>query len=121
MNPVSFILLLILLNLNLISSSIDNKPIIEELMNDIRIHASAIRNKLKEFDDDLERLKKKGQTDKAEFRIKSNQHGFVLNSFKNLMHRYNDVQIEYRDKCKEKIKRELEISKLICLVIIIVN
>lgn len=88
----------------------ENKPIIEELMNDIRVHASAIRNKLKEFDDDLERLKKKGQTHAAEFRIKSNQHSYVLNTFKRLMLRYNDIQIEYRDKCKEKIKRELEIT-----------
>ena len=67
-----------------------------------------------EFDDDLEHLKKKGQTG-AEFRIKKNQHSFLLNTFINLMTRYNDVQIEYRDKCKNKIKTELEISKSFAL------
>lgn len=65
-----------------------------------------------EFDDDLEHMKQKGQTG-AEFRIKKNQHAYLLNTFGELMKRYNTVQIEYRDKCKRKIKTELEISKIV--------
>jgi len=97
------------IDLNNYKACQENKPIIDELMNDIRLNASTIRNKLREFDDDLERLKKKGQTG-AEFRIKKNQHSFLLNTFKNLMTKYNDVQIEYRDKCKRRIQTELEIT-----------
>ncbi len=44
----------------------------------------------------------------------------LAQSFRDVMNDYNQVQLGYRQKCKERIQRQLEISELILLFSMII-
>ena len=43
-------------------------------------------------------------------RIKAHQHSALLKKFQNVMDEYNRSQLEYRDKCKSRIKLQLKVA-----------
>lgn len=47
----------------------------------------------------------------ARLRIRKTQHSSVLRDFVEVMNDYQKAQIDYRDRCKGRIKRQLEISQ----------
>ena len=46
----------------------------------------------------------------VDVRISRNQHSLLVRKFVGVMEEYNASQAEYRDKCKEQVKRQLAIS-----------
>lgn len=46
----------------------------------------------------------------ASVRIRKTQHSALLRNFIEVMNQYQLAQTEYRDRCKARIKRQLEIS-----------
>ena len=46
----------------------------------------------------------------VDVRICQNQHSLLVRRFVGVMEEYNSSQAEYRDKCKEQVKRQLAIS-----------
>lgn len=49
----------------------------------------------------------------ASVRIRKTQHSTLLRNFIDVMNQYQFAQTEYRDRCKARIKRQLEISELL--------
>ena len=43
---------------------------------------------------------------------KQQQHSTLSRKFIEVMNDYNNAQIDYRERCKARIQRQLEISKL---------
>ena len=54
-----------------------------------------------------------GRTDaySAAFRIRKTQHAMLQQKFVEVMTDYNKTQTDYRERCKARIQRQLEISK----------
>jgi t-SNARE complex subunit (syntaxin) len=55
----------------------------------------------------------------AEYRIRKTQHAMLMQKFIEVMTDYNKTQTDYRERCKARIQRQLEISKNSFLVNII--
>ncbi len=49
-------------------------------------------------------------------RIRQTQYSALLQTFKDAMVQYQLAQVEYRDGCKSRIMRQLEISKLLLYI-----
>lgn len=47
----------------------------------------------------------------ADFRIRKTQHSMLSQKFVEVMTDYNKTQTDYRERCKARIQRQLEISK----------
>ncbi|CAG2163628.1 unnamed protein product [Oppiella nova] len=47
----------------------------------------------------------------ADFRIRKIQHSMLLQKFIEVMTEYNTTQTDYRERCKNRIQRQLEISE----------
>ena len=47
----------------------------------------------------------------ADARIKKTQHSTLSRKFVEVMTEYNRTQTDYRERCKDKMVRQLEISK----------
>jgi t-SNARE complex subunit (syntaxin) len=50
----------------------------------------------------------------ADFRIRKTQHSMLSQKFVEVMTDYNKTQTDYRERCKARIQRQLEISQF-CL------
>ncbi len=50
----------------------------------------------------------------AEYRIRKTQHSMLMQKFIEVMTDYNKTQTDYRERCKARIQRQLEISQF-CL------
>lgn len=48
----------------------------------------------------------------ASLRIRKTQHASILREFVDVMNDYQKAQVDYRDRCKARIKRQLNISKI---------
>jgi len=59
----------------------------------------------------IENLENTG-TMNAEYRIRKTQHSMLMQKFIEVMTGYNETQTDYRERCKAKIRRQLEISKI---------
>ena len=46
----------------------------------------------------------------ADFRIRKTQHSMLSQKFVEVMTDYNKTQTDYRERCKARIQRQLEIS-----------
>jgi syntaxin 1A len=66
----------------------------------------------------IENLEETGYMN-AEYRIRKTQHSMLMQKFIEVMTDYNKTQTEYRERCKARIQRQLEISKNSFLVNII--
>lgn len=53
-----------------------------------------------------------GNKASADLRIRKTQHSTLSRKFVEVMTEYNRTQTDYRERCKGRIQRQLEISKL---------
>jgi syntaxin 1A len=83
------------------------KEELEEKMADIKKLANDVRQRLKKMEDDQEQSKSKSQ---AHSRMGKSQLYVLTQKFRDSMGDYNQVQLAYRQKCKERIQRQLEIT-----------
>ena len=58
-------------------------------------------------------IEQEEQTNKssADLRIRKTQHSTLSRKFVEVMTEYNRTQTDYRERCKARIQRQLEISK----------
>ncbi|XP_069023476.1 syntaxin-3-like [Embiotoca jacksoni] len=81
---------------------------VEALTNEIKKSANNGRNKLKSIERQLE-----SNTDErasADLRIRKSQHAILAKKFVEVMTKYNEAQVDFRDKSKGRIARQLEIT-----------
>ncbi|XP_026159693.1 syntaxin-3 [Mastacembelus armatus] len=81
---------------------------VEVLTNDIKKSANNARQKLKSIEHQLE-----SNTDErasADLRIRKSQHAILAKKFVEVMTKYNEAQVDFRDKSKGRIARQLEIT-----------
>lgn len=57
---------------------------------------------------------KKTNPKSAEYRIRKTQQSMLSQKFVEVMTDYNKTQTDYREKCKGRIQRQLEISMFAC-------
>jgi syntaxin 1A len=85
------------------------KEELEQLMAEIKTTANKVRGKLKVMEQSI------GQDEQvnkfsAELRIRKSQHATLSRKFVEVMNDYNSCQIDYRERCKGRIQRQLEIT-----------
>jgi len=82
---------------------------LESVMSSITSEANKLKVKLRHMGQKTEQI---GQQDQfsAEHRIKTTQHQMLTNRFIEVMNDYQLTQADYRDRCKARIQRQLEIT-----------
>ncbi|XP_017488413.1 PREDICTED: syntaxin-1A-like [Rhagoletis zephyria] len=85
------------------------KQKLEDLMADIKRTANRVRAKLKGIEQNIEQLKQTA-SNSADFRIRKTQHSMLSQKFVEVMTDYNKTQTDYRERCKNRIQRQLEIT-----------
>ncbi|CAF0880141.1 unnamed protein product, partial [Adineta steineri] len=86
------------------------KEELEEKMADIKKLANGVRQKLKETEQEQEQSQATSSKTQAQLRIEKSQLFVLTQKFRDVMNDYNQVQLGYRQKCKERIQRQLEIT-----------
>ncbi|KAG7333808.1 hypothetical protein KOW79_002215 [Hemibagrus wyckioides] len=81
---------------------------LEAITNEIKKLANNVRNKLKSIEQSLESNAEERVS--ADMRIKKSQHAVLARRFVEVMTRYNEAQVEFREKSKGRIQRQLEIT-----------
>uniref|UniRef100_A0A8B9K7F0 Syntaxin-3 n=1 Tax=Astyanax mexicanus TaxID=7994 RepID=A0A8B9K7F0_ASTMX len=81
---------------------------LEAITNEIKKSANNARNKLKSIERSLET--ESAERVSADMRIKKSQHAILARKFVEVMTKYNEAQMEFRDKSKGRIQRQLEIT-----------
>ncbi|XP_065811086.1 syntaxin-3 [Labrus bergylta] len=81
---------------------------VEALTNEIKKSANNARNKLKSIERQLESNTEDRSS--ADLRIRKSQHAILAKKFVEVMTRYNETQVDFRDKSKGRIARQLEIT-----------
>ena len=82
---------------------------LEDLMADIKKNAHRIRGKLKDIEQIIKEEEQQNKSS-ADFRIRKTQHSTLSCKFVEVMSEYNRTQIDYRERCKSRIQRQLEIT-----------
>ncbi|XP_033747498.1 syntaxin isoform X1 [Argopecten irradians] len=85
------------------------KEELEELMTDIKRTANKVRGKLKVIEQNIEQEEHSNKSS-ADLRIRKTQHATLSRKFVEVMNDYNSCQIDYRERCKGRIQRQLEIT-----------
>lgn len=85
------------------------KKRLESLMADIQSNANDIKIKLKKMEQDANKVGKENCYS-AEHRIRTTQYGMLYRRFKEVIDDYQCTQADHRDRCKGRIKRQLEIT-----------
>lgn len=85
------------------------KQHLEDMMSDIKKSANRVRTKLKQMESGIEQLEQQNMMS-AEFRIRKTQHSMLSQNFVEVMTDYNKTQTDYRERCKARIQRQLEIT-----------
>ncbi|KAK5866656.1 hypothetical protein PBY51_020829 [Eleginops maclovinus] len=80
---------------------------VEAVTNEIKKSANNARNKLKSIEGQLENADERAS---ADVRIRKSQQAILAKKFVEVMTRYNEAQMEFRDKSKGRIARQLEIT-----------
>ncbi|CAL1602365.1 unnamed protein product [Knipowitschia caucasica] len=81
---------------------------LESLTNDIKKAANNARNKLKTIEQQL--ASNTDERASADLRIRKSQHAILAKRFVEVMTKYNEAQMDFRDKSKGRIARQLEIT-----------
>ncbi|XP_049867549.1 syntaxin-1A isoform X4 [Pectinophora gossypiella] len=84
------------------------KQELEDLMAEIKKNANKVRGKLKHMEQEIEQ--EDSHTTSADGRIKKTQQLTLSRKFVEIMTEYNRTQTDYRDRCKARIQRQLEIT-----------
>ncbi|CAH1801316.1 unnamed protein product [Owenia fusiformis] len=85
------------------------KQELEELMSDIKKLANQVRGQLKVIEQNIEQEEHVNKSS-ADLRIRKTQHATLSRKFVEVMNDYNTCQIDYRERCKGRIQRQLEIT-----------
>lgn len=83
------------------------KKELDDLTADIKRTGARVNAKLKEI---APKETDKDERQSADVRIRRSQHGAATRQFVEAMTQYHHVQEEYRDRCKDKIHRQLRIT-----------
>ncbi|ODM92104.1 Syntaxin-1A [Orchesella cincta] len=87
------------------------KSELDDLMSTIKTSSQVIRSKLKDMEkSNLKAEEEDAAAGAASVRIRKTQHSALLRNFIDVMNQYQFAQTEYRDRCKARIKRQLEIT-----------
>nr|QQL12067.1 syntaxin 1 [Aphis glycines] len=78
-------------------------------MVDIKKTANRVRAKLKEIEQNIEAEEQLNKSS-ADLRIRKTQHSTLSRKFVEVMTEYNRTQTDYRERCKGRIQRQLEIT-----------
>ncbi|XP_001358807.3 syntaxin-1A [Drosophila miranda] len=85
------------------------KQELEDLMADIKKNANRVRGKLKGIEQNIEQEEQQNKST-ADLRIRKTQHSTLSRKFVEVMTEYNRTQTDYRERCKGRIQRQLEIT-----------
>ncbi|XP_055374637.1 syntaxin-1A [Condylostylus longicornis] len=85
------------------------KQELEDLMADIKKTANRVRGKLKGIEQKIEQEEQANKSS-ADLRIRKTQHSTLSRKFVEVMTEYNRTQTDYRERCKGRIQRQLEIT-----------
>ncbi|KAJ7997021.1 hypothetical protein DPEC_G00224590 [Dallia pectoralis] len=85
------------------------KTELEQLMTDIKTFANKVRSKLKCIELSIEHEEALNRSS-ADLRIRKTQHSTLSRKFVEVMSEYNATQSDYRERCKGRIQRQLEIT-----------
>ncbi|XP_049541865.1 syntaxin-1A isoform X5 [Anopheles darlingi] len=85
------------------------KQELEDLMADIKKTANRVRGKLKGIEQNIEQEEQTSKSN-ADLRIRKTQHSALSRKFVEVMTEYNRTQTDYRERCKGRIQRQLEIT-----------
>lgn len=85
------------------------KQELEDLMADIKKTANRARGKLKGIEQNIEQEEQTNKSN-ADLRIRKTQHSALSRKFVEVMTEYNRTQTDYRERCKGRIQRQLEIT-----------
>uniref|UniRef100_A0A673WT17 Syntaxin-1A n=1 Tax=Salmo trutta TaxID=8032 RepID=A0A673WT17_SALTR len=85
------------------------KAELEQLMTDIKKFANKVRSKLKGIEQSIEHEEALNGSS-ADLRIRKTQHSTLSRKFVEVMSAYNATQSDYRERCKGRIQRQLDIS-----------
>lgn len=85
------------------------KQELEDLMADIKKTANKFRSKLKVIEQNIEHEEQTNKSS-ADLRIRKTQHSTLSRKFVEVMTEYNRTQTDYRERCKGRIQRQLEIT-----------
>uniref|UniRef100_A0A8C3BY43 Syntaxin N-terminal domain-containing protein n=1 Tax=Cairina moschata TaxID=8855 RepID=A0A8C3BY43_CAIMO len=88
----------------------ETKQELEDLTADIKKTANKVRSKLKAIEQSIEQEEGLNRSS-ADLRIRKTQHSTLSRKFVEVMTEYNATQSKYRDRCKDRIQRQLEISR----------
>lgn len=86
------------------------KEELEAKMAEIKKLANDVRQKLKKMEQEHEQSQTSSTRTQAQIRIEQSQLFVLTQKFRDVMNDYNQVQLGYRQKCKERIQRQLEIT-----------
>ncbi|XP_041929564.1 syntaxin-3a isoform X1 [Alosa sapidissima] len=81
---------------------------LEAITNDIKKMANNARNKLKTIERNLETDQEERVS--ADMRIRKSQHAVLSRKFVEVMTKYNEAQVDFRERSKGRIQRQLEIT-----------
>ncbi|XP_028445528.1 syntaxin 3b isoform X6 [Etheostoma spectabile] len=81
---------------------------LEAITNDIKKMANNARNKLKTIERNLEAEEQERVS--ADMRIRKSQHAVLSRKFVEVMTKYNEAQVDFRERSKGRIQRQLEIT-----------
>ncbi|XP_013862153.1 syntaxin 3b isoform X3 [Austrofundulus limnaeus] len=81
---------------------------LEAITNDIKKMANNARNKLKTIERNLESELQERVS--ADLRIRKSQHAVLSRKFVEVMTKYNEAQVDFRERSKGRIQRQLEIT-----------
>uniref|UniRef100_A0A3Q0R9E1 Syntaxin-3 n=1 Tax=Amphilophus citrinellus TaxID=61819 RepID=A0A3Q0R9E1_AMPCI len=82
---------------------------LEAITSDIKKLANSARNKLKTIERNLESEEQERVS--ADMRIRKSQHAVLSRKFVEVMTKYNEAQVDFRERSKGRIQRQLEISE----------
>jgi t-SNARE complex subunit (syntaxin) len=85
------------------------KEELEQLMGEIKKTANKVRGKLKLIEQNIEQ-EESGSVISADLRIRKTQHSTLSRKFVEVMTDYNKTQADYRERCKGRIVRQLDIA-----------
>ncbi|KAB1272146.1 Syntaxin-3 [Camelus dromedarius] len=83
------------------------KDDLEQLTTEIKKRANNVRNKLKSMERHIEEDEVRSS---ADLRIRKSQHSVLSRKFVEVMTKYNEAQVDFRERSKGRIQRQLEIT-----------
>lgn len=86
------------------------KEELKDLMADINKIANKVRGKLQVISEQNIEQKKHSNTSSANLRIRKTQYSTMSRKFKEVMNDYNKAQVDYREKSKKYIQRQMEMN-----------